>query len=102
MSLCVNKLFYYGKLLTDPTTSNRELEDLFAPDVRQKIITWINMDKLVSAQLQKLENSPWALGKDGICEQFGEAMSTGCRELRLVGEDNFECLTPIHTCQLRR
>ena len=73
--------FYKAQGLLEDELPGTELEDLFETDVRQCLITWINMDKRVSTQLQKLQNSPWAIGKDGICEQFGEAMSRSIRFL---------------------
>ncbi|KAL2045964.1 hypothetical protein ABVK25_011889 [Lepraria finkii] len=78
--------FYKAQGLLEDELPGTELEDLFEPDVRQCIITWINMDKRVSTQLQKLQNSPWALGKDGICEQFGEAMSRSIRFLTALAQ----------------
>lgn len=78
--------FYKAQGLLEDELPGTELEDLFEPDVRQSIITWINMDKRVSTQLQKLQNSPWALGKDGICEQFGEAMSKSIRFLSALAQ----------------
>ena len=74
-------LFYKAQGLLEDELPGTELEDLFETDVRQCLITWINMDKRVSTQLQKLQNSPWAIGKDGIGEQFGEAMSRSIRFL---------------------
>ena len=73
--------FYKAQGLLEDELPGTELEDLFETDVRQCLITWINLDKRVSTQLQKLQNSSWAIGKDGICEQFGEAMSRSIRFL---------------------
>ena len=78
--------FYKAQGLLEDELPGTELEDLFEPDVRQCIITWINLDKRVSTQLQKLHNSPWALGKDAICEQFGEAMSRSIRFLTALAQ----------------
>ena len=78
--------FYKAQGLLEDELPGTELEDLFEPDVRQCIITWINMDKRVSTQLQKLQNSPWALGKDGVCEHFGEAMSRSIRFLSALAQ----------------
>ena len=44
------------------------------------------MDKRVSTKLQKLQNSPWALSKDGVCEIFGEAMSKSIRFLSALAQ----------------
>ena len=73
--------FYKAQGLLEDELPGTELEDLFETDVRQCLITWINLDKRVSTQLQKLQSSPWAIGKDRICEQFGEAMSRSIRFL---------------------
>ena len=42
--------------------------------------------KAASKQLQKLQNSSWALSKDGVCEQFGEAMSKSIRFLTALAQ----------------
>ena len=78
--------FYKAQGLLEDELPGTELEDLFEPDVRQCIISWINMDKRVSTQLQKLQNSPWALSKDGVCEKFGEAMSKSIRFLSALAQ----------------
>lgn len=73
--------FYKAQGLLEDELPGTDLEDLFEPEVRQCIVNWVNMDRRVSTQLQKLQNSPWALGKDGVCEHFGEAMSRSIRFL---------------------
>ena len=73
--------FYKAQGLLEDELPGTELEDLFEPDVRQCIVTWVNNDKRVSTQLQKLQNSSWALSKDDVCQQFGEAMSKSIRFL---------------------
>ncbi len=78
--------FYKAQGLLEDELPGTELEDLFEPDVRECIITWINLDKRVSTQLIKLQNSPWALGKDEICEQFGEPMSRSIRFLTALAQ----------------
>ena len=78
--------FYKAQGLLEDELPGTELEDLFEPDVRQCIVTWINNDKRVSTQLQKLQNSSWALSKDEVCEQFGEAMSRSIRFLTALAQ----------------
>ena len=78
--------FYKAQGLLEDELPGTELEDLFEPDVRNRIISWINLDKRVSTQLEKLQKSPWALGKEEICEQFGESMSRSIRFLSSLAQ----------------
>lgn len=78
--------FYKAQGLLEDELPGTELEDLFEPDVRQCIVTWINNDKRVSTQLQKLQNSSWELSKEEVCEQFGEAMSRSIRFLTALAQ----------------
>lgn len=78
--------FHKAPGLLEDELPGTELNDLFEPDVRQSIITWINIDKRVSTQHQKLRHSPWGLDKDGIYEQFDEAMSRSIRFLSALAQ----------------
>ena len=78
--------FYKAQGLLEDELPGTELEDLFEPDVRQCIVSWVNNDKRVSTQLQKLQNSSWALSKDEVCQQFGEAMSRSIRFLTALAQ----------------
>ena len=78
--------YYKAQGLLEDELPGTELEDLFEPDVRQCIVSWVNNDKRVSTQLQKLQNSSWALSKDDVCQQFGEAMSRSIRFLTALAQ----------------
>ena len=78
--------YYKAQGLLEDELPGTEIEDLFEPDVRQCIVSWVNNDKRVSTQLQKLQNSSWALSKDDVCQQFGEAMSRSIRFLTALAQ----------------